>query len=114
MTFAQVCAVWKRIRKYGGYACGITQNVGDMIQSHTARAMLANSEFLVMLNQSGTDRMELAKLLNISDTQLSHITNASAGKGLIKCGASIVPFEHNVPRHTELYRLLSTRPGESA
>ena len=83
-----------------------------MLQSHTARAMLANSEFLVMLNQSGTDRMELAKLLNISDTQLSHITNAPAGRGLIKCGTSIVPFEHNVPRHTELYRLLSTKFNE--
>ena len=104
--------LWKRIRKYGGYACGITQNVGDMLQSHTARAMLANSEFLVILNQSGTDRMELAKLLNISDTQLSHITNASAGKGLIKCGASIVPFEHNVPRHSELYQLLSIKFNE--
>jgi hypothetical protein len=105
--------LWKRIRKYGGYACGITQNVGDMLQSHTARAMLANSEFLVMLNQSGTDRLELAKLLNISDTQLSYVTNVPAGHGLIKCGASIVPFENNLPVGTELYRLCSTRPGES-
>lgn len=36
---------------------------------------LANSEFVVMLNQASTDRMELAKLLNISDLQLSYITN---------------------------------------
>ncbi len=33
--------------------------------------MLANSEFLVMLNQAATDRAELARLLNISDNQLS-------------------------------------------
>ena len=58
--------LWKRVRKYGAYATGITQNVDDLLQSHTARTMLANSEFIVMLNQASTDRLELAKLLNIS------------------------------------------------
>ena len=65
--------LWKRVRKYGAYATGITQNVDDLLQSHTARTMLANSEFLIMLNQASTDRIELAKLLNISDLQLSYI-----------------------------------------
>ena len=59
--------LWKRVRKYGAYATGITQNVDDLLQSHTARTMLANSEFIIMLNQASTDRLELAKLLNISD-----------------------------------------------
>ena len=35
-----------------------------------------------MLNQASTDRIELAKLLNISDLQLSYITNVDAGHGL--------------------------------
>ena len=35
--------LWKRVRKYGAYATGITQNVDDLLQSHTARTMLANS-----------------------------------------------------------------------
>ena len=39
--------LWKRVRKYGAYATGITQNVEDLLQSHTARTMLANSEFIV-------------------------------------------------------------------
>ena len=54
--------LWKRVRKYGAFCTGITQNVDDLLQSHTARTMLANSEFIVMLNQASTDRMELAKL----------------------------------------------------
>ena len=70
--------LWKRVRKYGAYATGITQNVDDLLQSHTARTMLANSEFIVMLNQASTDRLELAKLLNISDLQMSYITNVDA------------------------------------
>lgn len=104
--------MWKRVRKYGAFCTGITQNVEDLLQSHTARAMLANSEFLLMLNQAGSDRLELARLLNISDTQLSYITNADAGSGLLKCSASIVPFEDHFPKNTQLYQLMTTKPDE--
>lgn len=104
--------LWKRVRKYGAFCTGITQNVDDLLQSHTARTMLANSEFIVMLNQASTDRMELAKLLNISDLQLSYITNVDAGNGLIKVGSSLVPFTDQFPHNTKLYRLMTTKPGE--
>ena len=50
--------LWKRVRKYRACATGISQNVEDLLQSHTARTMLANSEFLVMLNQAATDRVK--------------------------------------------------------
>ena len=104
--------LWKRIRKYNGLVTGLTQNVEELLRSDTARLMLANSEFLVMLNQSATDRDELAKLLNISDTQLGYITNVAAGCGLIRCAGNIVPFENSFPRNTQLYRLMTTKPGE--
>ena len=104
--------LWKRVRKYGAYATGITQNVDDLLQSHTARTMLANSEFIIMLNQASTDRIELAKLLNISDLQLSYITNVGAGQGLLKVGSSLVPFVNKFPRNTELYKLMTTKFGE--
>ncbi len=104
--------LWKRVRKYGAFATGITQNVEDLLQSHTARTMLANSEFIIMLNQASTDRIELAKLLNISDLQMSYITNVGAGEGLIKVGSSLVPFVNHFPKNTELYKLMSTKPGE--
>ena len=104
--------LWKRVRKYGAYRTGITQNVDDLLQSHTARTMLANSEFIIMLNQASTDRLELAKLLNISDLQMSYITNVGAGQGLLKVGSSLVPFVNKFPRNTELYRLMTTKFGE--
>ena len=104
--------LWKRVRKYGACCTGLTQNVDDLLQSHTARTMLANSEFLVMLNQASTDRLELARLLNISDNQLSYITNVDFGRGLIKCGSAIVPFMDNFPRHTQLYKLMTTKPSD--
>lgn len=104
--------LWKRVRKYGAYCTGITQNVDDLLQSHTARTMLANSEFIIMLNQATTDRVKLAELLGISDTQLSYITNVEAGRGLMKVGSSLVPFVNKFP-HNKLYKLMSTKPGEN-
>ena len=105
--------LWKRIRKYGGAATGITQNVEDVLQNSTARAMLSNSEFIIMLNQASTDRVELANLLNISDLQLGYITNVNAGRGLIKIGDALVPFENDFPKNTQLYKLMSTKPNEA-
>ena len=105
--------LWKRVRKYGAYATGITQNVDDLLQSHTARTMLANSEFIIMLSQASTDRMRLAELLNISDRQMSYITDVEAGHGLIKVGSSLVPFANKFPKNTKLYKLMTTKPGES-
>ena len=104
--------LWKRVRKYRACCTGITQNVDDLLQSHTARTMLANSEFLVMLNQAATDRTELARLLNISDNQLSYITNVDSGRGLIKCGSAIVPFMDNFPKN-RLYKLMTTKPSDT-
>lgn len=63
-----------------------------------------------MLNQASTDRVELAKLLNISDLQMSYITNVNAGEGLIKIGSSLIPFANKFPRNTELYKLMTTKP----
>ena len=59
-----------------------------------------------------TDREQLARLLGASDTQMSYVDNAPAGHGLIKVGGAIVPFANELPKNTELYRLMSTKPGE--
>ena len=103
---------WRRYRKYGGLLTAITQNISDCLLNETARNMLSNSEFLLLLNQSPSDRKDLSELLNISETQMSYITNAGAGRGLIKVGGSIVPFINDFPTDTDLYKLMSTKPGE--
>lgn len=105
--------LWKRVRKYGAFCTGITQNVDDLLQSHTARTMLANSELLILLNQASTDRSRLSDLLAISDLQLGYITNAEAGSGLLKVGSALVPFADQFPQNTQLYRLMTTKPGET-
>ena len=74
--------------------------------------MLSNSEFVVMLNQAASDREKLAGLLGISKEQMSYITNAEPGCGLIKYGGALVPFVNRFPKDTKLYQLMTTKPGE--
>ncbi|MDY5942750.1 MAG: DUF3846 domain-containing protein [Oscillospiraceae bacterium] len=103
---------WKRFRKYAAAMTAATQNIEECLRSETARLMLANSEFLILLNQAATDRAELAKLLHISETQMSHVTNVEAGHGLMRIGSSIIPFVNEFPRNGALYSLMTTTPNE--
>ncbi len=100
--------LYKRARKWGGVPTGITQNVEDLLKSETARSMLSNTDFVMMLNQATSDRVQLARLLNISDNLLAYVTNSDSGQGLICCGGSVIPFRDKFP-HNELYDLMTTR-----
>lgn len=104
-------SAWRQFRKRDAYPTGITQNVKYLLSSQQGTSMLSNSLFIVMLNQSPNDREDLAKLLNISDEQMSYITNAQAGCGLIKYGGSIVPFVNKMPKGL-LYDLNTTKPSD--
>ena len=103
--------LYKRARKWG-VPTGITQNVEDLLRSELARRMLSNSDFIMMLNQAPSDRAELAKPLNISDNQLSYVTNSEAGQGLLFCGNSIIPFKDKFPKNTKLYQMMTTKIEE--
>lgn len=105
-------SAWRRFRKRNAFPTAITQNVDFLLDSTLARTMLSNSEFIVMLNQSSSDGESLANLLNISSEQMSYITNAEAGCGLIKYGSALVPFINRFPKKTKLYQLMSTKPNE--
>ena len=105
-------SAWRQFRKRNAYPTAITQNVEYLLDSVQASTMLSNSEFIVMLNQAASDREKLAQLLSISREQMSYITNADAGCGLIKYGSALVPFINRFPKDTQLYKLMTTRPGE--
>lgn len=105
-------SAWRRFRKRNAFPTAITQNVEYLLDSVLASTMLSNSEFIVMLNQAASDRQKLANLLNISREQLSYITNADEGCGLIRYGSALVPFVNKFPKKTRLYRLMTTKPGE--
>ena len=104
--------IWKRFRKWGGVPTGVTQNVKDLLASPEVENILENSDYICMLNQAPGDRQILAQKLNISPHQLSYVTQANEGEGLLFYGNVIVPFVDRFPKDTEMYRMMTTKPNE--
>lgn len=103
-------SVWKRARKWQGVPTGITQNVEDLLASADARAIINNSSFIYMLNQSAMDRLALQELLKLSDNDLEFITNVERGRGLIKTSKAVIPFMDDFPSNTKLFQIMTTKP----
>ena len=105
--------VWKRARKWQGVPTGITQNVEDLLESTEARAIINNSSFVYMMNQSAMDRNMLGELMNLTAADKEYITNAEPGCGLIYTGKQTIPFSDHFPENTELYKIMTTKPEDS-
>ncbi len=111
-TAAYCVEIWKRFRKWGGIPTALTQNVKDLLASREIENIFENSDFIVMLNQAAGDRLILAKQLGISPHQLSYVTQANAGEGLLFYGNTIIPFIDNYPKDTESYRIMTSKFDE--
>ena len=109
-----IMAYYKRVRKYGGVMTGITQDVADLLNTEQGEAMYNNTGFFVFLNQSPNGRQKIQELHNVSDSLMEYITDQPVGKGLIYNNSVMIPFDYNIPKDTELYRIMSTNPHDAA
>ena len=100
--------VYSRIRKHGGVATGITQNIIDVLASPEARSMLNNAEFKVLLPQKTDNLRELSELFELSPSQEAFLKTNEKGTGLIVCGKKIIPFNKKIERSGRLYQTIST------
>ncbi len=46
------------------------------------------------------------------EPQLGFVTNTASGMGLIKCGSVAIPFDNQISKDTDLYRLYNTKIHE--
>ena len=84
----------------------------SILFSESDSSLVLSSTISCISSKSSCCSFSCNKLLNISDTEISYITNVGAGEGLSKIGSAIVPFENKFPKNTELYKLMTTKPGE--
>lgn len=105
--------IWKRFRKWWGIPTGITQNIKDLMGSTEIENIFDNTDFYLLYNQAYADRITLAEKLQISSSQQQYMTNSPAGEGLIIYDNIIIPFEDDFPTDTDMYKLLSTKPGDN-
>lgn len=104
--------LWSRVRKYGATPTGITQNVETLLLDANGRRIIANSEFMILLQQAKYDREELVRMLGLSSKLENYLISPEKGAGLIKAGNTVVPFKNKIPKHTKLYQIMSTDPKE--
>ena len=104
--------IWKRARKWKGIPTGITQQAEDMLKTPESRAIIMNSDFIMMLNLDPYGRSQLQQMFEISPTELEYVTSAGPGQGLIYNGTDRIPFVDDFPRDTKLYKAMTTKPDE--
>lgn len=109
-----IMAYFKRVRKYGGVMTGITQDVADLLKTDQGQAMYNNTGFYVFLNQSAIGRNQIQSIHNVSEALIDYITDKPVGTGLIYNNSVMIPFDYNIPKDTELYRIMSTNPHDAA
>lgn len=78
----------------------------DLLQNYTATTMLANLEFVALLKQANTDSSKMA--------EVRFVTNTASGMGLIKCGSVVIPFDNQISKDTDLYKLYNTNIHEKS
>ena len=66
------------------------------------------SKFVALLKQANTDSSKMAEVIGVSEAQLRFVINTTSGMGLIKCGSVVIPFDNQISKDTDLYRLYNT------
>lgn len=102
---------WKRGRKYGLIATGMTQEVKDCCMIEEARALIANSEFIMVYRQKEEMLPDLVKILSLSDAQKDELLSCESGTGYLKAGDSVVKFNNRYTQGTTLFNLMQTTIG---
>lgn len=103
-----------RARKWGAILTSITQHVRSVLDNEDARRMLSDCGYIKLLNQSPDDANDLARLLHISNEEKRYIENAEVGSGLLIVSKTVVPFNNDFPKDTELFRLMDTSPNQKS
>ena len=70
--------------------------------------MIIQSKYVALLKQANTDSSKMAEVIGVSEAQLRFVTNTTSGMGLIKCGSVVIPFDNQISKDTDLYRLYNT------
>ena len=87
----------------------MTDLINKSPNSDKLAAILSNTEYFAMLNQSTIDRRLLADFLpSISPAMFNFVEGASKGTGLLKMGPVTVPFDMRMSNECKLYQYVNT------
>lgn len=107
--------MWAILRAMNGVLTGILQNTNDILSSAEGRNILGNTNFILAMGLSHTDRMNLKEFLNLSSTEVKLLTDPREGTGLFCAGSLRIPVDNYIDenKHPELFGLINTK-GKAA
>lgn len=112
VTSSWLIESWKRGRKYGLIATGMTQEVSDVLLNPEARSLISNSEFIMLYRQKPSALPMLKEVMDLSEEQCQKLLGYDSGMGIFKVGNSVVEFDNRISENTKLYHLMETNIGK--
>lgn len=105
---------WKRGRKYGVIATGMTQEAGDVLANRDGRSLVSNSEFLMLYRQKSSALPMLQEVIELTAEQCQKLLSYDSGMGIFKVGNSVVEFDSRISENTKLFQLMQTNVKDKA
>lgn len=108
-----VVKLWKEVGKMKGILTGVTQNMTDLI-NHSAnsdklKAIISNTAYFALFNQSTLDRNMLMEFLpSVSPAMFNYVEGAMPGMGLLIFGNNTIPFDFRIDSNSMIYELVNT------
>ena len=105
--------LWKEVGKMKGILTGITQNMTDLINSSAnsdkLKAIISNTAYFALFNQSTLDRNMLIDFLpSVSPAMFNYVEGALPGMGLLVFGNNTIPFDFRIDPNSLIYELVNT------
>lgn len=100
-------SLWMLVRSLGGICTALTQNVTDVLITYNTKAMLDNSEFVIILKQQPGAAEKLIDEVGLSPEIVKYVTTESgSGKGIIRSGSVTVPFSYYMNQNGRLFNFM--------
>ena len=100
----------KTCRKYNMGLLLITQDVGDLLQSKAASAILQNSSYKLLLRQEPAVMKQVNNTFQLSLTEKEKLLTAQPGEGLLITGNEHTELQSIASK--EEHKLITTNPNE--
>lgn len=102
---------WREHRKMKAIDTGMTHTIEELIENDTSKAMVKNSEYIVMLKSSQISCEAILKSVEgMKENYLRYLVNSMPGCGLLKHGKEIVPIDGTMAEENALSVLFNTDP----
>ncbi len=105
-----ILEIVKTSRKFNLGLLLITQDVGDLLSSRAANAILQNSSYKLLMRQEAAVIENLVKTFNLSESEKEKLLTANVGEGIL-----LMENEHTEIRSIaskEEHHLITTNPDE--